>query len=77
VGPLQTYFYLGLVSFILVGLGVLFVFVAFRSLRRWLRIEQRTPLIFWLVGGAVTLSLLVLVVGTIGVFYGFFVYGGA
>lgn len=77
MGPLQTYFYLGLVSFILVGLALLFVFVAFRNLRRWSRMEQHRSLVFWLVGGAVTLSLLVMLVGTIGVFYGFFVYGGS
>jgi hypothetical protein len=77
MGPLQTYFYLGLVSLILITLGLLFVGVAYRTLRRLERVEHRTPLIFWLIGAAVTVSALFLVLGTAGVLYGFSRYGGS
>src|SRR5579864_601209 len=77
MGPLQTYFYLGLVSLILITLGLLFVGVAYRTLRRLERAEHRTPLIFWLIGAAVTVSALFLILGTAGVLYGFSRYGGS
>ena len=78
MGDLQTYFYLALISVIMVSLTLLFVGVVVRSLRRWARqTDGRTPLIFWLVSGAVTLVLLFIVVGTAGVLYGFIRYGAS
>jgi hypothetical protein len=77
VGPLQTYFYLALVSLVLIVLALLFIGIAFRSLRRWQREAGRAPLIFWLIGGAVTVSFLVIIIGTAGVLYGFARYGGS
>lgn len=78
MGDLQTYFYLALISLIMVSLGLLFVAIVFRSLRRWAeQTHGRTPLIFWLVGGAVTIVLLFFVFGTVGVLYGFIRYGAS
>ena len=76
MGDLQTYFYLALISLIMVSVGLLFVGIVFRSLRRWSRqAHGHTPLVFWLVGGAVTVALLFIVLGTAGVLYGFIRYG--
>ncbi|HET9849474.1 MAG TPA: hypothetical protein VFR68_13075 [Candidatus Dormibacteraeota bacterium] len=76
MGDLQTYFYLALISAIMVSLTLLFVGLVVRSLRRWARQGQgHTPLIFWLVSGAVTVVFLFIVVGTAGVLYGFIRYG--
>ena len=76
MGDLQTYFYLALISVIMVGLSLLLVFYVFRSLRRWAKqAHGDTPLIFWLVGGAITVTLLFFVFGTAGVLYGFIRYG--
>lgn len=78
MGDLQTYFYLTLISVIMVSLTLLFVGIVFRSLRRWsLQVHGQTPLIFWLVGGAVTVALLFVVLGTVGVLYGFIRYGAS
>lgn len=76
MGPLQTYFYLALVSSVLIALALVFAGIAYRSLRRWVEREHHTPLVFWLAGTAVTVALLVVVVGAAGVFYGFMRYGG-
>jgi hypothetical protein len=76
MGDLQTYFYLALISVIMISLTLLFVLIVFRNLRRWAKeAHGPTPLIFWLIGGAVTASLLFIVIGTIGVLYGFIRYG--
>ena len=76
MGDIQTYFYLGLISLIIIFLGLLFVGISYASLRRWSRQAQgQTPLTFWLIGGAITVSLLFLVLGTAGVLYGFIRYG--
>jgi hypothetical protein len=76
MGDLQTYFYLALISVIMVFLALLFVGLVFRSLRRWARQEHgRTPFTFWLIGAAVTVAFLFFVVGTAGVLYGFIRYG--
>ena len=78
MGDIQTYFYLGLISLIIIFLGLLFVGIAFVSLRRWSRQAQgQTPLTFWLIGGAITVSLLFIVLGTAGVLYGFIRYGAS
>ena len=78
MGDLQTYFYLALISLIMVSLGLLFVGIVFRSLRRWSdQAHGHAPLIFWLVGGAVTVTLLFIVLGTAGVLYGFIRYGAS
>jgi hypothetical protein len=76
MGDLQTFFYLALISVIMVGLTLFLVGLVFRGMRRWYRQargEQR--LTFWLVGGAVTVTLLFIVLGTAGVLYGFVRYG--
>ena len=55
MGDVQTYFYLALISVIMIGLILLFVFIAARGLRRWYRqVHGETPLTFWLIGGAIT-----------------------
>jgi hypothetical protein len=78
MGDIQTYFYLALISLIMISLALLFVGVAFASLRRWSRqTHAPTPLTFWLIGGAVTVALLFFVVGTAGVLYGFIRYGAS
>lgn len=76
MGDLQTYFYLALISGVMIGLGLLFVAVVVVGLRRWLRQAQDVPpLTVWLVAGAVSVALLFIVVGTAGVLYGFLRYG--
>ena len=76
MGDLQTYFYLALISVTMISLTLLFVFVVFRSLRHWAKeAHGRTPLIFWLIGSAVTVALLFIVIGAAGVLYGFLHYG--
>ncbi|HVH64779.1 MAG TPA: hypothetical protein VM674_01995 [Candidatus Acidoferrum sp.] len=78
MGDLQTFFYLALVSLIMVSLTLLFVWIVFRNLRRWARqTHGQTSLIFWLVGGAATVALLFIVLGTVGVLYGFIRYGAS
>lgn len=76
MGDLQTYFYLALISVIMIGLTLTFVGIAAAGLRRWFRrAHGQTPLTFWLVGSAITLVLLFIVLGTAGVLYGFIRYG--
>jgi len=76
MGDLQTYFYLALISVMMISLTLLFVFIVFRSLRGWAKqAHGRTPLLFWLVGSAITVTLLFIVFGTAGVLYGFIRYG--
>jgi hypothetical protein len=76
MGDLQTFFYLALISTIMVGLTLLLVLIVLRGLRRWYRqAHGQTPLTFWLIGGAVTVVLLFILAGTAGVLYGFLRYG--
>jgi hypothetical protein len=76
MGDLQTYFYLALISVIMIGLTLTFVGIAAVGLLRWFKREHgQTPLTFWLVGSAITVVLLFIVVGTAGVLYGFIRYG--
>ncbi len=78
VGNLQTYFYLALISAVMIGLTLLFVGIAAVGLRRWFRqAHGQTPLTFWLVGSAITVVLLFIVLGTAGVLYGFIRYGAS
>jgi hypothetical protein len=78
MGDIQTYFYLGLISLIIIFLGLLFVGIAYASLRRWSRqVHGQVPLTFWLIGGAITVSFLFIVLGTAGVLYGFIRYGAS
>jgi hypothetical protein len=78
MGNLQTYFYLALISVVMIGLTLLFVGIVALGLRRWFRqADGQTPLTFWLVGGAVTVTLLLIVLGTAGVLYGFLRYGAS
>jgi hypothetical protein len=72
MGSLQTFFYLALISAVMIGLTLLFIGIVAIGLVRWFRqTGGQTPLTFWLIGGAVTLVLLVIVLGTAGVLYGF------
>jgi multisubunit Na+/H+ antiporter MnhB subunit len=78
VGDIQTYFYLALISLMMVTLTLIFIGIVFRSLRRASRgPETSNPLILWLIGGAVTVALLFIVFGTAGVLYGFIRYGAS
>lgn len=78
VGNLQTYFYLALISVVMIGLTLLFVGIVVIGLRRWFsQALGQTPLTFWLVGSAITLTLLFIVLGTAGVLYGFIRYGAS
>ena len=66
MGPLQTYFYLALISAVMIGLTLLFIGIAAVGLRRWFRqAHGQTPLTFWLAGGAIVLTLF-LALGDIG-----------
>lgn len=76
MGPLQTYFYLALISSVMIGLTLLFIGIAAVGMRRWFhQAHGQAPLTFWLVGGAITVALLFIVLGTAGVLYGFIRYG--
>ena len=78
MGNLQTYFYLALISVVMIGLTLLFVGIAAVGLQRWFRqAHGQTPLTFWLVGSAITVALLFIVLGTAGVLYGFIRYGAS
>ena len=78
MGNLQTYFYLALISAVMIGLTLLFVVIAAVGLWRWFReAHGQTPLTFWLVGGAITVALLFIVLGTAGALYGFIRYGAS
>jgi hypothetical protein len=78
MGPLQTYFYLALISVIMIGLTLLFIGISVAGLRRWFRQSRgQTPVTIWLVGGAITVVLLFIVLGTAGVLYGFIRYGAS
>jgi hypothetical protein len=78
MGNLQTYFYLALISVIMIGLTLLLIGIVAAGLRRWFRqAHGQTPLTFWLVGGAITVVLLFIVLGTAGVLYGFIRYGAS
>jgi hypothetical protein len=78
MGNLQTYFYLALISAVMIGLTLLFIGIAAVGLWRWFRqAHGQTPLTFWLVGGAITVTLLFIVLGTAGVLYGFIRYGAS
>jgi hypothetical protein len=78
VGSLQTFFYLALISAVMIGLTLLFVGIVVFGLARWFRQTRgETPLIFWLISGAVTVVFLFIVLGTAGVLYGFITYGAS
>ncbi len=74
MGPLQTYFYLALIAVIILGFGFLMIGLVAAGLRRWVR-SGGSLLTAWLIGAAVTVVLLVMVLGTAGVLYGFTFYG--
>jgi hypothetical protein len=78
MGPLQTYFYLALIAGVMIGLSLILVGIVAAGLVRWFRQDHdQAPLTFWLVGGAVTVTLLFIVLGTAGVLYGFLRYGAS
>ena len=78
MGDLQTFFYLALISVVMIGLTLVFAAIVVAGLRRWYRqAHGQTPLTFWLVGGAVTVALLFIVLGTAGVLYGLVRYGAS
>ncbi len=76
MGELQTYFYLALVSAIALSLTFILVGIAIYGLVRWFR-SGGAPLTVWLVGGAIIVTLLFMVLGTVGVLYGFVRYGAS
>lgn len=73
MGDLQTFFYLGLIAATILSFAFLLIGLVASGLRRWVRSGGST-LTAWLIGGAITLVLLVLVLGTAGVLYGFTSY---
>ena len=78
MGNLQTYFYLALIAIVMVGLSLILIGIVAIGLIRWFRqAHGMAPLTFWLVGGAVTVALLFIVLGTAGVLYGFLRYGAS
>lgn len=78
MGALQTFFYLALISAVMIGLTLLLVGIIAAGLLRWYRQARRqTPLTFWLISGAVTVVFLFIVLGTAGVLYGFVRYGAS
>lgn len=78
MGPLQTYFYLALIAGVMIGLSLILTGIVAVGLFRWFRqAHGMAPLTFWLVGGAVTVALLFIVLGTAGVLYGFLRYGAS
>ena len=78
MGALQTFFYLALISAVMIGLTLLLVGIIAAGLLRWYRQARgQTPLKFWLISGAVTVVFLFIVLGTAGVLYGFVRYGAS
>jgi len=78
MGSLQTFFYLALISAVMVGLTLLFIGIVAAGLVRWFRqVRGQTPLTFWLISGAVMVVFLFIVLGTAGVLYGFITYGAS
>lgn len=78
MGNLQTFFYLALISGFMVGLTLLLIGIVVAGLRRWFRQgHDQSVLTFWLVGGAITVTLLFIILGTAGVLYGFLRYGAS
>jgi hypothetical protein len=78
MGSLQTFFYLALISAVMIGLTLLLIGIVAFGLVRWFRQTRgQTPLTFWLISGAVTVVFLFIVLGTAGVLYGFIRYGAA
>jgi hypothetical protein len=78
MGSLQTFFYLALISAVMIGLTILFVGIVVVGLVRWFRQTRgQTPLTFWLISSAVTVVFLFIVLGTAGVLYGFIRYGAS
>ena len=78
MGSLQTFFYLALISAVMVGLTLLFIGIVAAGLVRWFRQARgQTPLTFWLISGAVLVVFLFIVLGTAGVLYGFITYGSS
>lgn len=73
MGDLQTFFYLGLIAATVLSFAFLLIGLVASGLRRWVRSGGST-LTAWLIGSAITLVLLVLVLGTAGVLYGFTSY---
>lgn len=78
MGSLQTFFYLALISGVMVSLTLLLIGIIVAGLLRWFRQgHAESVLTFWLVGGAITVTLLFIILGTAGVLYGFFRYGAS
>lgn len=78
MGDIQTYFYLALISLVMVTLTLLFIGIVFGGLRRWRRQDgEPIPMLVWLIGGATTVAFLFIVLGTVGVLYGFIRYGAS
>src|SRR2546423_14992043 len=78
MGSLQTFFYLALISAVMIGVTLLFVGIVAFGLVRWFRQARgQAPLTFWLIGGAVTVVLLFVVLGTAGGPFGVIRHGAS
>jgi hypothetical protein len=69
VGPIQTYYYLGLIGLTFVAFALLLVWIAFTQVRRMFRLGI-SRLTAWVIAGAVALLFLFFTVGSIGIVIG-------
>ncbi len=69
LGPIQTYYYLVLISGTFIALTFVLMGVAVSQLRR-LFAQGEDPVIGWVIAGAVTLVFLVFGLGSVGVIVG-------
>ena len=76
MGDLQTYFYLGLISLIMLTLAFTLMWVAYIGWRRFARTGVH-PVMALLVAAGITATLLFMVLTTLGVLYGFIFYGAS
>jgi hypothetical protein len=76
MGDLQTYFYLGLVSLIILTLAFTLIWVAYIGARRLARTGIH-PIMALVVATGITVTLLFFVLTTLGVLYGFIRYGAS
>jgi hypothetical protein len=76
MGDLQTYFYLALVSLVMLTLAFTLLWVAYRSWRRFAQTGLH-PVMAFLVAAGITITLLFFVLTTAGVLYGFIRYGAS
>ena len=66
MGSLQTFFYLALISAVMIGLTLLLIGIVAFGLLRWFRQTRgQTPLTFWLISGAVTVVVMLATFSTL------------